>query len=563
MRKTVLTAVTALFCGGALGGVSADTLLSAQKPVTSNVPDATGTLASITDGDMSNDAPFVFNNQATTDRSVTIDLGREAYVSRLGIHTGNMYRAQAIRKFRVWYSDDGENFLNVLGATRQGLEYSDIKQEIELAQPVRARFVKFESLERWGASKIREIEVYGSEQKPEADTRHFFPLTDADFPQGEADPAFQERIRELNTQVLNRFEENLPRAHPRLHGDQAQYWSYFQPFETASASDYLGTNYSYATIKNIYSVYNRNTYGMNSAGWNYPHTLRNVRAARFYLDVDLNLSDKDLPKGNGVRAMQVLHLIRMIDACLEFDPNCRFSQANNDTPTYVEGELWALKRKFIRYEFRDFQRYLTPAARPKFGCHSIDGKTLPRPGVWHHGDDGCHFDLGAIRMFRPWTAIMDYFWDENRYWATPDDKAEVLDVMTFYAKMYLEQSNPSHRKHWTVSLQNNWNSITGEAALRFATLVYDEPGYEQMAKEILANVLKFSWNHRRIYMDEGMYQEGNGYMATDYASTGPINNFYMRTIGEPMHAMKWGIGTDTAKWYVNAIAPDGPCRQLR
>lgn len=556
MRKTVLTAMTALFCGSALSGVSAETLLSAQKTVTSNIRDAVGTLASITDGDMSNDAPFVFDNQATTDRSVTIDLGRDAYVTRLGIHTGNMHRAQAIRKFRVWYSEDGETFLNVLGATRRGLEYADIKQEIALAQPVRARFIKFESLERWGASKIREIEVYGAEQEPETDTRHFFPLEKADFPKGEADPAFQARIRELNAQVLTRFEDNLPRSHPRLHGDEAQYWSYFQPFETEVASDYKGENYSYATVKNVFSVYNNTTYGMKKAGWQYPHTLRNVPAARFYLDVNLNASDKDLPKGNATRAMQVLHLIRMIDGCLEFDPDCRFKQANNSTPNHVEGELWALKRKFIRYEFRDFQRQTSPAFS-RNNCPAIDGKAVPRPYAWHHGGNGCYFDLGAIRMFRPWTAIMDYYWDDNRYWATREDKAKVLDFMTSYAKMYLDQSDPNNKIHWTVSLQNNWNAILGESALRFATLVYDEPGYEQMSEELLANVLKFSWNHRRIYMDEGMYQEGAGYMATDYASTGATNNFYMRTIGEPMHAMKWGIGTDTAEWYVNAMAPDG------
>lgn len=556
MRKTVLTAMAALFCGSSLSGVSAETLLSAQKPVTSTITETVGTLASITDGDMSNDAPFIFDNQATTDRTVTIDLGREAYVTRLGIHTGSAYRAQAIRNFRVWYSEDGETFLNVLGATRQGLEYSDISQEISLAQPVKARFIRFESLERWGASKIREIEVYGSEERPEVDTRHFFPLQAADFPEGEADPAFQARIAELNTQVLNRFEENLPRSHPRLHGDEAQYWSYFRPFETVTASDYEGENYSYATTKNIFSVYNHRTYGMIKAGWAYPHTLRNIPGARFYLDVNLNASDEDLPKGNATRAMQVLHLIRMIDGCLQFDPDCRFSQANSDRPMHVEGELWALKRKFIRYEFRDFQRQLT-GNNANTSCPAVDGVSFPRAKYWHHGYDGCSFNLGAIRMFRPWTAIMDYYWDDNRYWAQPEDHARVMDIMTNYAKMYIEQSDPSHKLHWMVSLHNNWNTITGEAALRFATLVYDEPGYEEMARELLANVLKFSWNHRRIYMDEGMYQEGAGYMATDYSSTGAINNFYMRTIGEPMHAMKWGIGTDTAEWYVNVMGPDG------
>ncbi|WP_114390763.1 discoidin domain-containing protein [Notoacmeibacter marinus] len=556
MRKTVMTAMTALFCCSASSGVSAETLLSAGKSVASDINGATGNLASITDGDLSDDAPYYFSNQSNADRSLTIDLGRSAYVTRLGIHTGTTLGGEAIRKFRLWASTDGENFRPILGATRKRLDYAEIRQDIELAQPVQAHYVKFESLEQLGSSKLREIEVFGSEQRPEQDIWHFFPLDKEEFKEGEEDPAFKARISELNARVSKRFEENLPRSHPRLHGDEAQYWDYFQTFESQNAKAFKGDNYSYATVKNIFSVYNNRTYGMKTTEVNYPKTLRNIPTARFYLDVDLQASDKDLPRGNAKRAMQVLHLIRMIDGCLEFDPDCRFSQANNIETIDVESELGALKQKFIRFEFRDFQRQLS-GDNAKHNCAAVDGVNFPRPRKWHHGHIGCRFDLGAIRMFRPWTAIMDYYWDGNRYWERPEDQQRVMDIMTNYAKMYLEQSDPQHKLHWTVSIQNNWNSITGEAALRFATLVYDEPGYESMARELIGNVLKFSWNHRRIYMDEGMYREGTGYMATDYASTGPINNFYMRTIGEPMHAMKWGIGFDNARWLVNAMAPDG------
>lgn len=543
MRKIVFTTMTALLCSSA----SAETLLSANKPVTAGLTDFTGELSDLVDGDFSDATPLIFDNQANPDQSVTIDLGANNHVTRLGIHTGNGLSNQAVRDFRVWYSTDGETFKNVLGATRRNGTYADVDHSIDLAQPIEARYIRFVSLERWGASKIREIEVYGSAEKPDRDFTHFFPSSDGVSP---------DRITELNEQVIDRFEANLPRSHPRLHGDQAQYWSYMQPFETASADTFKGDDYSYATVKNIYAVYNRGTYAMkydendDENNVAYPTTLRSIPEARFYLDVDLGQIDKDLPKGASDRAMRMLHLIRMVDACMAFDPQCRFQD------TSVPGELSELKRKFIQFEYRDFQRSLSPD-KARYDCPAIDGKSVPRPYTFHHGGNGCYFDLGAIRMFRPWTAIMDYFWDEDQYWATEGDKAEVLDFMTSYAKMYLTQSDPNEKLHWTVSNPNNWNVILGESALRFATLVYDEPGYEDMARDLLENVLKYSWNHRRIYMDQGMYQEGTGYMATDYASTGPTNNFYMRTVGEPMHAMKWGVADETARWFTNAMAPDG------
>lgn len=556
MRRTTLLAASSLLCLSA-ASAHAEVLLSANKNVTTTSPENLGAIGAVVDGDNSDPSTFSLGRGSGNKRQITIDLEQTYFLSRLEMFSGSTANTSAIRNYRFWYSLDGTDYKPIRGATRRNLDEQDVHKTIRLSQPVQARFVRFVGLDTEAYSKIREIEVYGSQARPAPNIEHFDPandITDSSSPY-----PYPPGKNDLDIQVLTRAFENLPNAHPRLYGDSAQYWADARRFDALDPSkSWKGTVNGYGTVKNYKAVWDKYTYDKVNVGRPYPTSLTKVREAKFYLDVDLE-ADK-LPGGSVERALRVMHLIRVLDGCLEYDSSCRFLN------TGIPGELDQLKTKFIQFEFKNLQRQL---ADSKLDCDTGDGPAVSRPKAFHYGGNGCYFDLGAINLMRPWTTFVDYFWDETTYWATPNDKAVVMDVMLEYANMYLAQADDSdlgsNKLNWTVANPNNWNVITGEAAVRFAMLVYNKgedeaPGqevYKGLGERIFKEVLRYAWNHRSIYLDEGQYKEGAGYIATDFIATNRLNDFYMRTIGEPMHAMKWAVMKDTAASYLEAVSADG------
>lgn len=554
MRRTTLLAATSLLC---LGTVSAhaEVLLSANKEVTTTSPENLGPISAVVDGDTGDQSTFSLGQSSNNKRQVTIDLEQPFFLSRLEMFSGSNANTSAIKNYRFWYSLDGTHYKPIRGATRRNLDDGDVSKAIRLSQPVQARFVRFVSLDAEAYSKIREIEVYGTQSAPAPEIDHFNPandITDSSSPY-----PYPPRKDELDIRALTRAFENLPNAHPRLYGDSAQYWANAQHFE-ALDNKLKGSTNGYGTIKNYKTIWDKYTYDKTSANKPYPTSLTSIREAKFYLDVDLE--NGELPKGSMERSLRVMHLIRVLDGCLEYDSSCRFLESS------IPGEMDQLKTKFIQFEFKNFQRQL---ADSKLDCATGNGPAVSRPKAFHYGGNGCYFDLGAINLMRPWTSFVDYFWDETAYWATENDKAVVMDVMLEYANMYLTQADDSdlgtNKLNWTVANPNNWNVITGEAAVRFAMLVYnkgndEEAGqevYKGLGERIFKEVLRYAWNHRSIYLDEGQYKEGAGYIATDFIATNRLNDFYMRTIGEPMHAMKWAVMKKTAASYLEAVSTDG------
>ncbi|QTD56692.1 hypothetical protein [Parasphingorhabdus cellanae] len=342
---------------------------------------------------------------------------------------------------------------------------------------------------------------------------HFFP-----------GPVSDARKQELDDRVVTAA-ENLPQSHPRLFGNHAQFAEDIKRFDDLDPTCSFGGKNGIGTIKNTKALWDRFNFGRRICNGNIPTSFADNPDLQYY-------TTNTSAKWNQDRALRVLHLMRRIEACLQEDPDCQYSELEFD---YI-------KKAFIDKEVGRFHE----TGRTN---RNDDGNRKD----WHYGGGGSFFDLGAINPFQVWSLTLDFYWDQPEYLSAADQKA-VADELRRYIQMYLNQSKNIDGLGWTLYNGNNWTVILNSAAMHWALALYHE---EPLAEEVLRTALKTNWLHRDIYLDQGQYKEGAGYIATDFVAVMQMNNMLKRTIGEPVHAMKWGVMNDTAKWYLDSMSTDG------
>lgn len=346
--------------------------------------------------------------------------------------------------------------------------------------------------------------------------------------------------------LVMRAAADLPKTHPRLYGSPQAFAQHIKTFDDADPScDWTGETNAYAAIQNTKALWDRYTFGRDICPDTGAFALSDTPDAGYYL----NLVDGK-PDGNWNlrRALRVMHLIRRIDGCFQTAPEeCAYDAAEFET----------LQKNFARIEY---DNYL-----------NLERNDFGNPKSWHHGGSGAYFDLGAINGFKIYSLFLDYFTLDRGYENANGGFApfllqaqynEIAAELDRYIDMYLTQAddtNPDNDLLWTVENGNNWTYILNNAAMHWAlAFYYNRDGSPNpKAEQVLRTALKYNWNHRDIYLDSGEYKEGPGYFATDFVAVNSMNILSMRTLGQPLHSMKWAILDDTSKWYVNSMATDG------
>lgn len=334
----------------------------------------------------------------------------------------------------------------------------------------------------------------------------------------------EERKLELDELVIQAA-ETMSTEHPRLFGTQEKFYADLQYFDVLDPNCEFQGGDGYGELQNAKDMWDKYTRGGEACTDDgvpqaFPSSLYDIKDAEFYLEPEGDKWDLN-------RALRTVFLMRRVDACLSFDANC----------IYDATELDALKTAFINYEIDRLVNSPRSTRAPYFFVH------------WHKGSDGTFFDLGSGAGFPLWSLILDFYWDDDRLSA--GDRSFVETEMEKEIDTYIANYQAGH---WSLYNGNNWTVILNDSAMHWALTFYHE---SEKAREVLRIALETNWLHRDIYLDEGQFKEGAGYSGTDFDAVQSQNIFLTRTLGQPLHAMKWAVLEDTAEWMMDNAAPDG------
>lgn len=354
------------------------------------------------------------------------------------------------------------------------------------------------------------------------------------------------RKNALDDAVINSSKQPYP-GHPRLYGNNIELSQHVRAFEELDPTCSMGgTVTGVGTVKQMQGQWDLNTKGgirclPTTPNRAVPTSLSNHPDAKAYMDGTITTNTS----GTQVKLLRALFLIRSLLYCHERNP------VNGSACQFSAAQTQELITKFIAAEMTRL-RNAPRVGMPPMWADEIG--TYPAGyefnAHWHKAYKD-FFDLGAEPAFKFWTLFQDIFWDHPSLSQT--DRTYIEQELEYEIDSFLMSAK---KGHWNLINGNNWTPVLNNAALHWAILYY----YEKPAKaqQVLKDVLKYNWEHRRYYLSDGGYIEGPSYLAASYGPMKNMQRLLMSSFGQILHSFNWFAAAQASpQWIIDNVSPDG------